>query len=94
MRRIAGLNTSKHDKCEGGEVKVSTVNVGSMMDRSGEVVEMLTRRKVDICWYKKYNTKEKDAKCLAAKRSTTNNYSCGQEKRRKEKVWEYWYEKI
>ena len=43
-------------------------------------------------WYKKYNTKEKDAKCLAAKRSATN--SGDQEKRRKEEAWEYWYEKM
>ena len=38
VRRIFELNTPKHDKSEGGELKVSTMNVGSMVERSGEVV--------------------------------------------------------
>jgi hypothetical protein len=32
-----------------GKVRVATVNVGTMVGRSREVVEMLTRRRVDIC---------------------------------------------
>ena len=46
---MSGLNTFKHDKSIGRELKVSTMNVGSMVGRSREVVEMLARRKVDIC---------------------------------------------
>ena len=49
VQRISRLNTSKHDKSGGGELKVSTVNVGSLVGRSREVVEILARREVDIC---------------------------------------------
>ena len=48
VQRISGLITSRHDKSEGGELKVSTMNVGSMVGRSREVVEILARRKIDI----------------------------------------------
>ena len=48
VRRISGLNTSKHDKSEVGELKVSTMNVGLLVGRSREVVEMLVRRKMEI----------------------------------------------
>jgi len=30
-------------------MRVATVNVGTMMGRSREVVEMLARRRVDVC---------------------------------------------
>ena len=30
-------------------IRIATVNVGTMSKRSNEIVEMLTRRRVDIC---------------------------------------------
>ena len=33
-------------KCK---LRIGTVNVGTMSGRASEVVEMLTRRKVDVC---------------------------------------------
>ena len=44
VRRISGLIDRKEK-----ELRLATVNVGSMRGRSREVVEMLARRRVDIC---------------------------------------------
>jgi exonuclease III len=49
VRRISRRNAGAHDSREGGAVKVCTVNVGTLVVRSREVVEMLARRRVDIC---------------------------------------------
>ena len=49
MRRIPRLGTRAHDSGDCGGMKVRTVNVGSLKGRSREVVEMLSRRRVDIC---------------------------------------------
>ena len=49
MRRIARLDGRAHDGGDCGVLKVCTVNVGSLKGRSRQVVEMLSRREVDIC---------------------------------------------
>ena len=49
MRRISRLGSRAHDSGDCGVLKVCTVNVGSLKGRSRKVVEMLSRRGVDIC---------------------------------------------
>jgi hypothetical protein len=49
VRRISGLNDRAPEDREGGEFRVCTANIGTMIGRSREVVEMLARRKVDVC---------------------------------------------
>ena len=39
----------KSDKKEQDQLRIATVNVGTLVGRSREVVEMLARRRVDIC---------------------------------------------
>ena len=39
-------------------LRVGTVNVGTLKGRSGEVVDMAGRRKLDICFYKKRDGEE------------------------------------
>ena len=49
VRRISGLDRRAHDSRDGKNLKVCTVNVGTMKGRSHEVALMLGRRKADIC---------------------------------------------
>ena len=49
MLRITGCSARAHESGGEGEVRVCTVNVGTLVRRSREVVEMLARRRVDIC---------------------------------------------
>ena len=43
---------------------MGTVNVGSMMKRSGEVSDMLCRRKVDVCGLQEIRFKNECVKFL------------------------------
>ena len=47
--RIPRPNVRAHTDESGGGLKVCTVNVGTLVGRSREVVEMLARRGVDVC---------------------------------------------
>mgnify|MGYP001796352853 CR=1 FL=1 len=77
------------DKSGGGELKVSKMNVGSMLGRSRKIVEMLARRTVDICCIQEVQYKGEGCKMFSCEAQCYN--SGGQEKRgRKEEVWEYW----
>ena len=43
------MGSRAHDSGDCGVLKVCTVNVGSLKGRSREMVEMLSRRGVDLC---------------------------------------------
>ena len=49
VRRISSLNVRADESREGGVLKVCTVNVGTMVGRGREMVDMLARRNIDIC---------------------------------------------
>ena len=49
MRRISRRERRADESRCGGVLKVCTLNVGSLIGRGREVVEMLARRKIDIC---------------------------------------------
>lgn len=58
-QRISRLNDRTHESRGGGELKVRTVNVGTLARRSREVVEMLARGRVDICCIQEVRYKNK-----------------------------------
>ena len=47
--RISGWDRRAHERGAGRRVRVCTVNVGTVVGRGGELVEMMARRRVDIC---------------------------------------------
>jgi hypothetical protein len=49
VRRISRPSDRAHERRDGGEIKVCTVNVGTMVGKGREVVDMLHRRRVDVC---------------------------------------------
>ena len=49
VRRISSCNVRADESREGGVLKVCTVNVGTMVGRGREIVDMLSRRNIDIC---------------------------------------------
>ena len=46
--RISGWDRRAHEKGAGRRVRVCSVNVGTVVGRGGELVEMMARRRVDI----------------------------------------------
>ena len=46
VRRISGLHNTDEEK---RQLRMATINVGSMRGRGVEVAEMLTRRRIDFC---------------------------------------------
>ena len=59
MRRIPRPNGRTHNREKGGELKVCTVNVGTLVGKSRQVIEMLARRKVDVCCIQETRYKNK-----------------------------------
>lgn len=49
VQRISRLNRRAHNESDGGVVRVCAVNVGTLRGRRREVVDMLGRRRIDIC---------------------------------------------
>ena len=62
--RISGLDRRAHEGGEGRRVRVCTVNVGTVVGRSGELVEMLARRRVEICCLQEVRYKGKGCRVL------------------------------
>jgi exonuclease III len=49
MQGISSWSTGAQECRDGGDIRMCTVNVGTMVKRSREVVEMLARRSVYFC---------------------------------------------
>ena len=49
VRRIPGLDSCAHESREGFKVNVCTVNVGTLKGKGCEIIQMLKRRKADVC---------------------------------------------
>ena len=60
--RFAGADVSG----DGGAVKVCTVNVGSLIGRSREVVEMLARSGVEVCCIQEVRYKGEGTKSIGS----------------------------
>ena len=54
-------------------IRVGTVNVGTMSGRGSEVVEMLTRRKVDICCVQETRWRGGSARKIEGKTAFTSS---------------------
>ena len=75
---MIALNTGQGDRPAGNikkhvkhhvKMRVATINVGTMRGRSAEIVEMLTRRNVDICCVQETRWKGDSARKLSGKDS-------------------------
>src|SRR5208282_3118806 len=55
---------AKPDEPHGYRLRTGCVNVGTLARRSGEVVEMVSRRKLDFCCVQKTRWKGEDARLL------------------------------
>ena len=71
LRRIPRPNVRTHNREKGGEFKVCTVNVGTLIGKSREVVEMLARRKVGVCCIQETRYKNKSCTVIG---SNNENY--------------------
>ena len=63
------LNRQGVLRISGETLRIGTINVGTMRERSEEVAEMLERRRVDICALQEVRMGEKGAKILNGKDS-------------------------
>ena len=62
--RISSLNVCADESRDGRVLKVCTVNVGTMVGRGREMVDMLARRNIDICCVQEVRYKGDGARTL------------------------------
>ena len=72
--KISGKGERPSVKCR---LRVGTVNVGTMSGRANEVVEMLTRREVDVCCVQETRWRGGSARKIQGKDSVYKFYWCG-----------------
>ena len=72
---VSGQGVRPADK--NTRIRIATVNVGTMSKRSNEIVEMLTRRRVDICCLQETRWRGGSARKIEGKDSYYKFFWCG-----------------
>ena len=62
-------NNNKNNNNDGGKFRIGSLNVGTLRGRTGEVVETLNRRKIDVCCVQEVRWRGASARIITGKTS-------------------------